>query len=93
MVTYPLLGEAPFLRLVNRQQTVKNLGISRPWILFFDQLDQSPECGLTIIPRRNLVAAQSTPKALTEAKLFFSGDVLTIEIVVAIGIEETVSED
>src|SRR5580658_11102327 len=93
MVTAPQLRDTLLLRPVNRQQALKDLGITRTRILFFDQPDQGPQRGLPIVLSRKSLATQSIPKTLTEPELRFSGDVLTIQIVVAIGIQKAVSQD
>src|ERR1700749_2262693 len=93
VATSSLLRDTFLLRSMNRQQTVKDLGILRRRILFFDQPHQCPERGLTIILCSKSLTAQPAAESITESKLRFRRDILAIQVVVAVRIKETVSQD
>src|ERR1700733_5091488 len=93
MVAAAQLRDTLLLRTVNGQQTLEDLGITCARVLVFDQADQGPQRGLPIVLGGKFLATQPIPKTLTEVKLRFSGDVLTIQVVVAIRIKEAVSQD
>ena len=87
------LRDAILLRPVDRKQAFIDPWVERTGILTLDQLHQRPDRPLVVIPGRSINPAEPVAEARAEMKLFGSRNPLIVQVVVAVGIQETVTQN
>ena len=87
------LGDAFLLRLVDRQQAVKDLGITLARVLVLNQLNQGPQRGFPVVRGQRPIAPQTFPESFTEPELGLRRYIFAVQIIVAVRIEEAVTQD